>query len=356
MASALVIAFSFTSLIALRGIEVDEFDNKVSGAARIWMADAKHAFRDAAGEILNEGVRQPECVEERLVAMLADESVPPDCTECTFGDVGELQVVAPPGHPELMAVRVAISIPHDYDSALYVFRREGEQWQLVFQREENHYETIGNALGSFDWKISPPAGDGSFLILTSAISPSLASNWQMLRYTVDRIVPWCDEPIAIARGESEIYIAWDGPELSLTPDHFGLRFGTNGLEPGFIRERWLEYDVVGDVPLRVDPIAGGEPEFLEEWLQMTPEEAMRWSDVEQPSLKGEYLEYGPMTQCVDGSWQLQINAFLNIETDNVKSTYFIVSEGEADHYRLREVRDEPRPGCEAAQSEETSPP
>jgi hypothetical protein len=323
-------AAAFSSLIALRSIPVEELETDVPVAARIWLADAKHTFRDFAAEHLEE---QPECIEERLRFELAAEGIPLECAECSFGSVNSLQITA---RDDVVAVEVGLSIPYDTDSALYLFR----DGRLVYQREVNDYESIGDALGSFEWKLSPPGADGARLLVTTAISPSPASNWQMLTYTVDRILPDCDEPIPIDRGETEIYLGWDELLLHVEPDRYGLRFLAGGLEGGFTRTRVLNYELDGDHPVRVDPIADSPWEFLEEWLTMPAEDAMRWSDVAPADLGGEYRSWGPVRQCVDGAWQLRIDATDDLDSDEYESTYFIV-----DNFRVREIRDEPRPGC-----------
>ena len=323
-------AAAFSSLIALRSIHAEEFETDVPVAARIWLADAKHTFRDFAADHLDE---PPECAEEKLRFELEAEGIPLDCEKCSFGSVNSLGITT---HDDIVAVEVGLLIPYDTDSALYLFRNG----RLIYQREVNDYDSIGEALGSFQWKLSPLGADGSRLILTTAISPSPASNWQMLTYTVDRILPECDEPIPIDRSKTEIFLGWDELALYAQPDRYGLRFVAGGLEGGFTRTRVLNYELDGDEPVRVDPIADSPSEFLEEWLQMSADDAMRWSDVEPEDLSGEYKSWGPVRQCVDGAWQLRIDVTNDLDSDEYESTYFIV-----DNDRVREIRDEPRPGC-----------
>lgn len=324
-------AAAFSSLIALRSIKTEEFETKVPIAAQIWLADAKHTLRDLAAEPVDEDFA---CIDERLRVELQLEGIPADCEDCSFGSVNKLEVTH---HDELVALEVGLSIPYDTDSALYLYRNG----RVVYQREVNDYESIGDALGSFQWKLSQPAPDGSRLILTTAISPSPASNWQMLTYTVDRILPDSDEAVPIARGEEEIFLGWDELELHVEPDRYGLRFVAGGLEGGFTRNRILNYVLDGDQPVRVAPIADTPQDFLQEWLKMPAEEAMQWSDVERKELSGDYAEWGPVRQCVDGAWQLRVDVSV-LDSDEYESTYFIVDDK---NFRMREIRDEPRPGC-----------
>jgi hypothetical protein len=324
-------AAAFSSLIALRSIHVEELETDVPVAAQIWLADAKHTFRDLAAEHVDEDFA---CIEERLRLELAMEGIPLDCEECSYGSVNKLQVSK---QDDVTAVEVGLSIPYDTDSALYLYRNG----RLVYQREVNDYESIGDALGSFQWKLSRPGADGSRLILTTAISPSPASNWQMLTYTVDRILPDCDQPIPIVREETEIFLGWDELALHVEPDHYGLRFAAGGLEGGFTRTRVLEYELDGDEPVRVEPIADTPEDFLQEWLKMPAEEAMQWSDVELTMPDGD-RSWGPVRQCVDGAWQLRVDVMADADSDEYEPVYFIVDDKK---FRVREIRDEPRPGC-----------
>lgn len=334
------------ALIALRSVPEQEDPTHVPLEARIWMADAKQELREMAEEVM-ESESEAACVREQLLAKLAEESITIADHDGGFGQLLFLDVTAPPGHDDLLAVSFEISIPHGSDSVLYLYRRG----QLIDQRQENDYDSIGYALGSFQWKISPADADGAFLVLTSAISPSPASNWQTLTYTVDRVVPWCDVPQTIDRGTPEIFLGWDELELRVTPNGYGLRFAAGDFD-SLVRMRVLEYAVDGDRVVRIDPVAELPQGFVREWFSMPDEDAMRWSDVQRPPWPdGEYKWWGPTTQCVDGSWQVRLDA--EVSADEYFSTYYIVTEDNG-KYRMREIRDEPRPGCPEATDESTS--
>src|SRR5436190_170793 len=200
---------------------------------------------------------------------------------------------------------------------------------------------LAEALGAFAWKIPPPDDDGTFLVLTTGLSTAPAGNWQWLTYTVDRIVPWSDEAVVIDHGGSQIFDGWDYLDLHVTPNGYGLRFDTGGLEGGFTRKQLLEYEVDGDRPVRIDPIAEKPEDFVQEWLSMPEEEAWRWSDVAQVQVSEDaYKSWGPVRQCVDGWWQVRMDISDDPASDEYEPLYFIV-----ENFRVREIRDQPRPGC-----------
>jgi hypothetical protein len=326
------------ALIALRSVPEQQYPADVPPEARIWIADAKQELREMAEEIM-QSESEAACVREQLLAQLAEKSVTIEEHHGGFGQLLSLDVTTPPGHDDLLALQFEISIPYGSDSTLYLYRGG----QLVYQREENDYDSIGSALGSFQWQISAPDGEGTFLVLTTAISPSPASNWQMLTYTVDRIVPWCDVAVPIDRGTPEIFLGWDDLEIHVEPNRYGLKFAAGDFD-SFTRTRVLEYEVDGDRPVRIDPVADLPHGFVREWLFMPADEVMRWSDVERPpGPSGDYASWGPTGQCVDGTWQVRLDVGVG-DSDEYYSVYYLVTE---DHgtFRMREIRDEPRPGC-----------
>lgn len=361
MISSLVVALAST-LAALQSVHVGEIEVEVPCQARIWLADAKHEIRDMAAEMLRSEGGGPEAAahaQEKLLATLDAEGIAIGDVPQGGGPYGWLvsvDVTTPPGHPELIAVEPSLSIPYDTDSALYLFRYD-RGWHLIYQREENDYDRIGLALGSFGWEISPSDREGRFLILTTTVSPSPASVWQGLTWTVDRIVPWSDEPIAIDRQTAVVNIGGESWKLRASPNGYGLTFDSEGIEPGFTRVRTLQYALEGDRPVRVDPVAQSPGDFMVEWLDMSDEEAARWTDVGPAEVacrrkdiaewredEDSVLSWEPAQRCVDGLWQVRLDEQENVASDQYVPTYFVVSE---DHgmFRLREIRDEARPGC-----------
>ena len=327
------------ALIALRSVP-DPDSNAVPYEARIWLTDAKHELRDMA-ETIMESQTDAACIKEQLIEKLAEESITIEEHGGEFGHLLSLDVVTPPGHDDLLALTFEISIPWGSDSVLYLYRGG----RRIFEREVDDYESILDALGSFQWKISPPDDEGAFLVLTAAIavSPDPAPS---MTYTVDRIVPWSDVPQSIIHGEAEDFYGWEDPAPRVTPNGFGLTFRTADLERG-ARTRVLQYDVDGGRAVRVDPVADPYQPwgFVHEWLSMPDDEAVRWSDVERPPQR-KYVDrwWGAIMQCTDGSWQLRVDAEEDWDVEDYYSTYYVVTDL-GGTFRMREIREEPLPGC-----------
>jgi len=343
-----------TTLGVLQGIPVDDEQTAVPPDANLLMTNAKHDVRDLAQIVLkpqpgNGPVIAP-AVRNAMVAALEAEGIAigAESTAEQYGNVVSIDVVAPQGHSNLLAVVVELSIPCGSDSALFLFRHDG-QWRLVYEREEDDYESISGALGTFGWKVSPPDEQGRFLVVTSSITPWCISAWHQLRYQVDRVEPGHAEAIPIDSGNFTSY-EWD-VELEATADSYSIHFNGSSLDPAIlIRSYRLHYVVDGDRPVRVDPVADSPRDFVEEWLAMSGETAARWGAVDPETLAeqhGGLSEFGPTGRCSENVWQVRLDQYSEDNFEEFESTYFIVSQSDG-AYRLREIAYEPRGDCPAS--------
>jgi|GEM_PF-3394169 len=344
-----------TTLGVLQGIPVGEEQTAVPPDVGLLMTNAKHDLRDLAQEVLRSqpgnGPAIAPAVRNAMIAALEAEGIAlagDSTTTAQYGNVVSIDVVAPPGHSDLLAVVVELSIPCGSDSALFLFRHD-HGWRLVYEREEDDYESISGALGTFGWKVSPPDEQGRFLVVTSSISPWCISAWHQLRYQVDRIEPGRAEAIPIDSGNFTSY-EWD-VELEAAADSYSIHFNGSSLDPAIlVRSYRLHYVVDGDRPVRVDPIADSPRDFVEEWLGMSEETAARWGTDNPETLadqRGSLSEFGPTGRCSENVWQVRLDRYDENNFEEFVSTYFIVSQSNG-AYRLREIAHEPRGDCPAS--------
>ena len=336
-----------TTLGVLQGIPVGDEQTEVPRGASFLMTNAKHDLRELAQEALKS---QPgnareiaPSVRNAMVAALASEriGIGDELQTEQYGSVVSVDVIAPEGHRNLLAVVVELSIPCGSDAALFVFRHDAD-WRLVYEREEDDYEAISGALGSFTWKISPPDAQGRFLVVTSSITPWCSSAWHQLRYQVDRVEPGRSEAFPIDRAEFTSY-QWD-VELEATADSYSIHFDGSSFDPAIlVRAYQLHYVVDGDQPVRVDPIASSPRDFVEELLSMSSDTAARWSDVD-PAVVDEsvpdpdgFNEFGETVRVSGDTWQVRIDHYSGADFETFVSIYFIVAESNG-AYRLREIR------------------
>src|SRR5580704_1633611 len=133
----------------LRGIHLEEKDDTVDvpEIARQLLPQMKHGLlieiTDALEDDQNTG-SSPEALRGIILKNLnannvalesPDERHREDDFSGLYGRFERLDVMEPPGHADLIAVRTTISIPYGDDSSLYIFRRTKAHWRLVLSRE-----------------------------------------------------------------------------------------------------------------------------------------------------------------------------------------------------------------------------
>src|SRR5262249_4595461 len=220
----------------------------------------------------------------RILAELGCSGVTLDDSESTreskqhpFGRICALEVSQPPGHPELMAVMVRLSINCGQDSALYIFREMAGVWRLLIGDEGANYESIEDARESLNYSVSPFDTGGGFFVAVATIGPACIGSWRNLWYRVLRPGPEPYEPRAILDKKECIWLGSDPPyTLQARAGGFTLDFfAPRTLDTGF-RRHIVKYQIAGDQAIRVAPLAEFPEDFLDEWSSQPWDEASRW--------------------------------------------------------------------------------
>jgi hypothetical protein len=351
-----------TTLGVLRGIPVELEQTDVPPDAILMLSNAKDDLRALATEVLKSQPGNGPAIAPAVHKAMTDALEGNDGGSAEgYGGIDSIDVVAPAGHRNLLAVVVTLGIPCGSDSVLFLFRHD-DRWRLVYERREDGYDSISGALGSFQWLVSPPDEQGRFLVLTSSITPWCTSVWHQMHYQVDRVEPGRADAVPIDSGEYTSH-EWD-VELQIAPDRYAIRFSGSCFDPSYlVRSYELHYVLDGDQPVRVDPIADSPRDFVEEWLGLSDSDAQLRSTIdsetftelrsEVSSLGGQeegFDEFGPVTRCSDGAWQVRIDHYAQAEDDEFVPWYFIVT-GSNDSFRLSAIGHEPMASC--AESSDT---
>ena len=333
--TALALSIAAT-LGALRGIDAGPEDGcpfDVPPAARVLLANVKADVRDMAAALLPETAGDAKRLQRAMNDALANAGALEKCNQW-YGQLEPLEVTSP--GDGLIAVVARPDIPFGSDAALFLFRHDRGGWQLVLDRENNGYEDIAGAAGSFQFHVSPPDGRGARLVLTADINPSCASMWQGLRWDVHRIDPDGRTAARIAGGTEFIYL--DGPiDLAVAPDGFSVDYTGASIDPGRGSRQYHRHYRIdsGDRIVRVEPIATTPLEYVEEWLILNGDD---WSGDDAET--GEFL---PLQRCRDGTWQIEHDSY---GTDDGPShaVWFVVA-GESGAFRMISSGEEPRDDC-----------
>jgi hypothetical protein len=294
-------------------------------------------------------------IRDDLKAALAQEGVPvgeeQKGADGPYGWLSDLDVQRPAGHDHLLAVTVTQGISCGSDTALYLFEWRDERWRLAFALESNGYKEVSGALGSFDFRVSPPDKKGGFFIVTADINPWCSSSWQGLRYHAYRLGGDPLRPVPFFEETAGIF-EWDF-ELAVEADRFRVIFqGSQSLDAGIlVRDYVRAFRVTGTKAERIGPLAKEPRGFIDEWISQPWEIAERWAapshrshlkawhDRLKERLKGEgpYTEFGSLQEC--GPSRSQI--WLDLDPDPHPNTlprelYFIV-QSRGEDFRMERI-------------------
>lgn len=284
------------TLQSLRTISVPEDETRVPPEARRLLKTAKAELRELATASLRGQLADPDAA----AAHLHDALLVPDVPETAYGGLA-IDVTT---HGDTIAVDAQFAVPCGDDSALFLFRYDGA-WKLVLDRESNDYDEISGGAGSLAFDVSPPDANGSVLVISADVSPWCTSNWQALRWRVDRVGR--DHATLVTQQHDSVYLD-DDLKLDATATGFSIEYGTHSADLGrLIRRRLLHYAVDTQNHItRIEPIARSSEDAADEWLR----------------LRGAHVN-GSFTKPVrlaNGNWSL------TLETDEGPDRAFVVAE------------------------------
>jgi hypothetical protein len=319
-------------------------ETAVPPAARSLITTWKKQLRGFISRELNAGLYRDasaDRIRDDLKAALAREGVPvgeePKAADGPYGWLNSLDVQRPAGHDRLLAVAVTQEISCGTDTSLYLFEWKDERWRLAFALESNGYDEVSGALGSFDFRISPPDKKGGFFIIAADVNPWCSSNWQRIRYRAYHLgsdplrpVPFFEETAGIFERDFE---------LTVKEDQFRVTFqGSQSLDAGILTRDYVRaFRVTGTKAERIGPLADEARGFIDEWISQPWEIAERWADPSHRTqlkawhdrlkerLEKLYTEFGSLEDCGPSCSQI----WLDIDPDPHPNTlprelYFIV--------------------------------
>ncbi|HKO57639.1 MAG TPA: hypothetical protein VJ276_17335 [Thermoanaerobaculia bacterium] len=285
------------------------------------MTRVKHEVRDAVAAALD-AEPEPLLAQRRFTeAARAFEGV-----EVAFASV--------PSHPELVAVRTTVDIPCGGDNSLYLFRRDGDRWRLIFARESGPYRTTSGALDMFDYAVSPADADGRFFVVTANVVPSCNGLWHLLRYDVRRVNEHDPYASRVLFSASHTIYLDDAYALEAGGEDFRIRWrAEQSLDLGrHSRDYVRHYSVRADRVERIEPFALAPEAFVDEWGQMPWEEAARFGGMRAAHellnrRRFVWSSFDTVTRKDDGAWIVPLQ--LERKPKDERMTFTLRQEGEA---------------------------
>ncbi len=279
---------------AMRQISTDSMETRIPAAAKPLLTTLKHQLRDLIHKSLNAhgsksknmaGVQKAVLKELKKQGVSVEEpkSVVFDKnyvdTGYVYGEIYRVAIKKLPHHPDMAAAITTIGICCGQDSSLYIFKKSGQQWELILAQEADNYDEVSGAQGSFHYGVSQHSDMSRFFVVTSDVNPWCSSNWQSIHYYVLRVGAAPYQPKILLQKSETVYLGNDNlGDITILSDGFKIGFDSyQGLDAGvLIRKHIAAYRIDGDNVRRVPPLAKEPEGFLDEWFGLPWTEAVQW--------------------------------------------------------------------------------
>jgi len=293
----------------------------------------------------------------------------PDCPESTErGFVSPIKVKA---ELDLLIVQAGIGLQNrGFDESAYAYRR-GDKWRRFWESEQDDYaeskyrpQTLQNVLIS-------PTGLGSgadpdeHLILTLGSESWCTSMWHAVYYRVWQTKSSYPEPKLLLDESEDAYLGTEQPihgsvgpanGLGYEADDVWIEYAVSSFAAG-TREEVRHYRLVGGKLERIDPVALGPRDFIDQWVRHRWDEKAGWTD---PRIRDRLQQWLPKpnqdglvyARLVDSTrrceqkpdlWQVKLE-FEGAPHES-PAIYFLVRWQPPFHFAVAEFSNRPWPDC-----------
>ncbi len=180
-----------------------------------------------------------------------------------------------------LLLRTGVAVQCGADESAYLYRWREGHWERAWQSEQSDYSPSGYAV---QWiraiVLAPQLGDTPPRVLTLGTSPWCSSNWQAVYVRLWTLSTAGNEPrLLLDKAETGYLGASDEPvQGTIGHDDVLAEYEVGSLDGGVhSRRRVLHYACRSDGVERIDPVALGPRDFVEEWLAQPWAESSRWS-------------------------------------------------------------------------------
>jgi len=250
------------TVIKLREIKTGDMNPDIPVAAKPLLTLLKHQLRDLISDTINarsNPQKNPQRLRANIINKLKSDGItveePEEATddedyvgaEYVYGDIYNIVIERPSKHPDLLVATTTLGVCCGTDTSFYIFKNNGERWEIALAQEANDYDEISEAHGRFQYAISPPDSSNKFFVVTTNVNPWCTSFWQQIRYAVLRLGSGAYEYKTILSEEDTIYLGNERPQtIAVRADSFTLSFDGESSPDEGSRWRSLKYRVNKD--------------------------------------------------------------------------------------------------------------
>jgi len=318
----------------------------------------------------NDTSSQPAAMQRELAGLLhANRHVPPTRysdadtekpSRNVFGSDLRVRVSRASAMPLILSVQFTFGINCGTDSVLMLFQSDQGRWKDVLRWRVKSLQGIQDAFGDFFYPfILPGESPGAWRLVAVHGEPWCSSN--LSGFAIDVLAPTNnpDAPKLIAH-RTENYFRYEPPKLSISSNTFTLHtdVGTGEMEE-IVRKGVFRYQLTNDKLQGIQPIATNGRYFVNEWLEMPWDDAIRFSEPSAlTALKPAHdlyaardadpknfvsYNFGPVRSCQDNPKQFQVEQEEGTDGKQLPVYYLIRETGNG--YQLLSVEPQSDPHC-----------
>jgi hypothetical protein len=337
----------------LRAVGLPDFENgpsgppaRVPGLLRQLNLQPRALITDTLNDRRRQGVASQGEITAELKAAGWEEL--PSQKWNAYGEISQIRFDWRTGYdPGILIVSTQLWIPcgsAEPDAAIYIFQGKAREWKLVLAADADFDPTGDREQIGMEYQLSPPDAHGGWFLAIAHSPPACGPTPPSLRYKILRPGPSADEPRVLFDHREPLNQKFEPPfRLQVEEDWFAVTRGRERKldgEPGVSISR---YEVLGEQITRLQPLALTPEDFLDEWVRLSSDEAVRWSSksaeadlpkwhsrlnaLANDSTEIEFVQPCPQQQNADKVWLagLWIDQKLNPTTENER-LYIVVSE------------------------------
>jgi hypothetical protein len=235
-------------------------------------------------EDLNDGTKHAVPDEEEILDQLraAGWDEIPSHKWNAYGEIRQIKFDWKLGYePGILVVSTQLWIPcgnTDPDSAVYVFQGIARKWQLVLSAESDFDPAGADEETGMQYRISPPDARGEWFMAIAHLPPSCRMDRTRLRFKVLRPSVNPDKPDVVLAQRDKIYPQFDPAfRVDVETDWFAITEGKIRKLDGEPGVSVLRYQLSGNHVQRMPPLALIPEDFLDQWVQMSWDDARTWT-------------------------------------------------------------------------------
>jgi hypothetical protein len=259
---------------------------KVPGLLRLLNQELKALIVEDLNDANRHAVPSEEEIMEQLTAAGWDEI--PSHKWSAYGEIRQIKFDWQPGYePGILIVSTQLWLPcgsSDPDSAVYVFQGIARHWDLVIAAESDFDPAGESDETGMQYKISPADPSGHWFLVVAHLPPSCRRGSDVLRYKALRPGAGANQPTLLVSGRELIDPFFQPPfQIRVESDWFAVTHGKVRKldeELGIVISR---YGFSDHQMRRTAPLALTPEDFLDQWAQLSWDDAKRWSKTSSES-------------------------------------------------------------------------